>query len=157
MPNRVVEQLDHLIRQLETRLERLRLFRDTFAEDPNFLAEFQDILLDPNSNGRIDPVRATSARNPDKPNHERIRDYLLAKGNKGLTVTEIVAGTGINQNSLRAILYTTHPADFDSSPQPGTRRHVWRVIQQGDPPPAATQARPVQRPKPLPAGRPVGV
>lgn len=155
MPHRVVEQLDHLIHQTEIRLQRLRVIRDTFADDPNFVAEVQDILLDPQSNGRIDPVRATSARDPDKPQHERIRDYILAKGNTGLTVTDIVAGTGINQNSVRAILYTTHPDNFDSSPKPGTRKHLWRVIEDDEP--VLPQTGLTQRPKPLPAGRPAGV
>ncbi|MBY0513829.1 MAG: hypothetical protein K2P78_07940 [Gemmataceae bacterium] len=148
MPNRVVEQFDDLIQQIEANLERLRAVRDLFAADPNFVASVQDILLDPNSNRRIDPVRATSARDPDKTQHERIRDYLLAKGNKGLTVTEIVAGTGINQNSVRAILYTAHAAEFDSSPQPGTRRHVWRVIEHAGLPTAQTKEVTPVKPRP---------
>jgi hypothetical protein len=39
MANRVVEQLEDLIRRFEVRMERLRSFRDMVNEDPAFVAD----------------------------------------------------------------------------------------------------------------------
>ena len=131
MANRVVELLDEKIRQLEARLAGLRAFRPMVAEDPAVVIELQELLLDPEANGALNIERATTAREPGLPKHERIREFMLSKGNEWLSLRQIAAGTQISRNTVRGILYQSPHSPIFESKKTSDSRTFWRLKEDG--------------------------
>jgi hypothetical protein len=60
--------------------------------------------------------------------YDRVAAYLCDNGNAPKTARQIALGTGVNSNSLVAVLYTTHTSCFDQTPQQGfKKRWVWSL------------------------------
>jgi hypothetical protein len=145
--NRVIEQLDEKIRQLEARLAGLRAFRAMVAEDPAFVIELQDLLLNPEANGVLHTERATAAREPGLPKYERIKEFLLSKGNEWMSIRQIAAGTQISRNTVADILYHSHAHIFEGK-RTSKNRKWWRVkVAGGEPVASHVEEEPEPPPK----------
>src|SRR5436309_3372721 len=93
----------------------MRALRVMVAEDLAFVIELQDLLLNPESNGVLNVERTAAAREPGLPKHERIKEFLLSKGNQWMSMRQIFAGTQISRNTIRGILYqSVHSKMFES-------------------------------------------
>lgn len=127
MPNRVVEQFDVQISALETRLEAMRAIRNAIERDPEFVTVVQDILLNPASNGQPQPVRSTTAQQPDALNYERIVHHFLSSGNQWSSIREICNGTKMKRNAIANVLYTGGHRHLFEEKHTSEARVVWRV------------------------------
>lgn len=147
VPNRVVEQLDEKIHQLEAWLTGLRTVRTMLAEDPAFVVLLQDLILNPESNGILDPDRAVAAKEPGLPKHERIKEYFKAHRNEWMSIRQIAAGTQISRNTVADILYHKYSHMFDGK-NTGKNRKYWRVkMEGGEPVPTYAEDEPEEPPK----------
>lgn len=146
MANRVIEQLDERIRQLEERAAAFRALREKIAEDPGFVIELQDLLLHPESNGILSPERTAAAHNPGLPTHERIKVYLQSKGNEWHSLRAIADGTNIPRNTVRGILYQRVHSKLFESKKTSDSRTLWRVKEKEDVPAPDEPDEPEQPP-----------
>lgn len=106
MANRVVEEFDKQIQIPEARAAAMKAIREALARDPDFVTVIQEILPEPNSNGKPAPERAFGARVPDVFDYERTTHGMLESGNEWLAIREISRMTPITRGCINNVLYT---------------------------------------------------
>lgn len=134
MAHRVVEQLDEMIHRLEedvrqsqVRIEGVRAFRELVAGDPAFVGKITELLLVPACNGVPSPERTAPARNPEGLKYERVRDFLLSRGNEWQSIRQVSDGTGMKRNAVTHVFYNCGHRNIFEHKNISIARVLWRV------------------------------
>lgn len=83
----------------------MKAVREALAQDPAFVTVIQEILLEPDSNGKPAPDRASVSHVPDVRNYERMIHAMLENGNERLAIRHLCRMTMINRGSVNNVLY----------------------------------------------------
>ncbi len=134
MTNRAVEEVDRRIRDLETRLARLRKIKELVANDPAMGDELLSIVT-PSLNGSQQPVVVQpQVRRYNSPLLEQVVAHFQSEQNRWQTVREISDAIGLSRNSLNGLLYTSRHKELFETQMEGPKRRVFRLK-----PPAETE------------------
>lgn len=108
-----IEQVAGLIKQYETRAEKLRAIQALLADDPTLIADLRRVLAEstPKSKPKIDIVV----------------EFLRSKGNEWQTAAQIAQSTGLRRNTVNFLLFASKHQDMFDSEMRGPKEKVWRL------------------------------
>ncbi len=112
-----VEQVAGLIKQYETRADKLRAIQALLADDPGLIEDLRRILVPPPPAG--------------PPKIEVVTAFLRSKSNEWQTAGQIAEGASLPRNTVNFLLFaSTHKGLFESEMR-SPKKKVWRLKSDG--------------------------
>jgi hypothetical protein len=106
-----VEQVAGLIKQYESRADKLRAIQSLLADDPAL----------------IDDLRNMLAPKKQAPKINVVTEFLRSKHNEWQTAAQIAQNTGLRRNTVNFLLFASaHKEKFESEMR-GPKKKVWRL------------------------------
>lgn len=114
-----VQQVAGLIKQYETRAEKLRAIQALLAHDPALIEDLRRILFPP------------APEPPTTPKIDVLTSYLRSQGNEWQTAGQITVGTNLPRNTVNFLLFASKHKGLFESEMRAPKKKVWRLKDDG--------------------------
>ncbi len=111
-----VEQVAGLIKQYESRAEKLRAIQALLADDPALIEDLRRVLFPPPPPGP-----------PAKPKIKVVTEFLQSNDNEWQTAGQITEGTHLPRNTVNFLLFASKHKGLFESEMRGPKKKVWRL------------------------------
>lgn len=114
-----VQQVAGLIKQYETRADKLRVIQAFLADDPGLIEDLRRILFPP------------APEPPSTPKIDVVTAFLRSQGNEWQTAGQITVGTNLPRNTVNFLVFASKHKGLFESEMRGPKNKVWRLKDDG--------------------------